>query len=440
MANTIDNFLVGLGFKYDDKGAKKFSSSLGTIKSKALQLGAVLGTSFAAKSLIFDRSEVADNMGKFADQIGVTASNVNALSSAFKLMGSDASGAMGALQAISKMQSASQQDKASRKQEVAAQGLPSSIVTDILKSKNAYSGYIKLVEDGNKLTAVQRIRLLGVLGLNEKIALQMKQNPKALKESLALFNKIDPDFGKLAKESAAFNDELDKAKISTQGIGDSISSDILPPLKKVASMYNKLVQNHPKVAKDVVESGAGLLAITATGAGAGILHHLYKQKGLTRAAVKGTILPTKILSKAAKPVAKTAGSLLSKAAKPVAKTAGSLLSKAAKPVAKGVADSTEIASKGISAASKVSGFSILDFLGIAGLLLSPNGKMQGGDLSPQEIAINKKFNSYDDTDRSPKTINVNLSLDGETITKKVIDINNKNHTQALHNIQSSIKG
>ena len=409
MANTIDNFLVGLGFKYDDKGAKKFGSSLGAIKSKALQLGAILGTSFAAKSLIFDRSEAADNMGKFADQIGVTASNVNALSGAFKLMGSDASGAMGALQAISKMQSASQQDKSGYKQAVAAQGLNPSIVTGILKAKDAYSGFIKLVEYGNTLTPVLQRRLASTLGFGKPTILMMHQGIKATKETLSLLNKMDPSINKLAKESAAFNDQWEISKMRVSAIGDSISSDILPPLTKAASMYNKLDQNHPKVTKDVVESGAGLLAVTATGAGIGVLKYFHKGEGLIGAALRGFIAPIKIAGK----------------------VAGKVAALADIPLTSAIA--TEVA-LGHAAGPKYS-----------------TDDMPGSDFRTYKSSLSSWAKAYNDKNLShkksspsaegePKTIHVNLSLDGETIAKKVIDINNKNHTQAVHNIQSSIKG
>ena len=413
MANTIDNFLVGLGFKYDDKGVKNFGNALGNIKSKALQLGALLGTSFAAKNLIFDKSEYADNLGKFADEIGVTASQVDSLGNAFKLMGSNADGAMSALQTITKLQSSSQPDIASRKAFLQSQGFSSDIISDIVKSKNAYSGYIKLIEDGNKLTNSQRIQLLDILGLNSKIALQMQQGPRELKDTLSYFQRMNPSINQLAKESQEFNDEWDKLKIQVSDIGNSISSDILPPLTKGLSLLNKFTEKHPKTMTGATAAAGGLVAATAASSGLGFLNSGYK------GAVKGAILPSKLIAKSLYKSFPLTSVLSTEVA--LGQAAGPKYSVDDMPGSGFGMFKDSLTKWAISHHNENN---------------EKSKKINDGYLPSQE----KEFNRNNNDNNTPQNINLNINFDGETIVRKVIYVNNKAQTQAIHNIQSSIKG
>ena len=73
MSNVISSFLVGIGFDYDKKSAKQIEGGIDTIKSKALQLGAVVAGGFGLKSLTADFASSADMLGKFSQVFGVNA-------------------------------------------------------------------------------------------------------------------------------------------------------------------------------------------------------------------------------------------------------------------------------------------------------------------------------------------------------------------------------
>ena len=60
MSKVISSILVGLGFDYDKKGAQEIESGIGSIKSKALQLGAVVAGGFGLKSLTADFASSRD--------------------------------------------------------------------------------------------------------------------------------------------------------------------------------------------------------------------------------------------------------------------------------------------------------------------------------------------------------------------------------------------
>ena len=75
MPKTISNLLVGIGFDLDKDSTKKVSSGIDNVKSKALQLGGIVAGAFGIKALTSDFADAKDDLGKFADVMGVSANN-----------------------------------------------------------------------------------------------------------------------------------------------------------------------------------------------------------------------------------------------------------------------------------------------------------------------------------------------------------------------------
>ncbi len=389
MSKTINNFLVGLGFKYDGAGVKKFDGALTGLRSKALQLGAILGAGLGTKDILFNVPKEAEELGIFADQVGVTANQVNTLGTSLKFVGGTAADAQSALQSLNKIRTGDVQSQAALRANLEQHLLPGKkIVDDIVNAKNSYDAYLKVRKDGAKLTYGEQIRLTGLLGLSQKIALQMRESPKSFNDMLSRISKLNPDMNRLAKEAVAWNDEWTISKEILSGVATSISSDIIPPLTKALHLMNKFAEKHRKTI------GAGL-GVAAAGLGAGAFFGL-KAFGQSAKADEGLL----------------------------------------KATVKGVEASIKGTVKPIEFGAKA-GLGMIDsILTPIALALTPR-TMGGSTLSKADrtmmatLPVNKYANS---------PIQVNLSFDGHIFDKKIIDINNEQNTHALNDIFSEVRG
>lgn len=382
MADTINNFLVGLGFKYDDSGVKKFNSSLGTIRSKALQLGAVLGLGLGAKDLLFDIPEQAEQLGVFAKQIGSTAEKVNTLNMAMKLVGGTASDSQASLESLNNIRTGSIQEQAEFLAKISQQQLPTQIGKDIINAKDSYQAYINVINDGNKLTNEQQIRLANVLGLSKKIVLQMRESPKSFAETLNKISKINPAMNELAETSESFNNQWSILKERVSGIGNSISNEMLPPLTKGLSMLNKFIEKNPETTKAISTGTSILGGAAAVGIGSKVL----------KATGAMTFLP---------------------------ETAA-------------VVGATGL---GLAAGHK---FSTDDMPGSDFGTFQDTLTSFAKDYNKTHLKmINSNNNNTKET--QPQDIHLSIILDGETIEKKVLNITNKERSQALSDMESTVR-
>lgn len=92
-AETLRDFLVSLGFDVDESGAKKFSSVLGDVTSKAMKAGAAIEA--AALTIAGFTAKISDGLDKLywqSQRTGATANNIRSLGYAVKQAGGDVNG------------------------------------------------------------------------------------------------------------------------------------------------------------------------------------------------------------------------------------------------------------------------------------------------------------------------------------------------------------
>lgn len=100
-AQVIQDFLVALGFKLDEQGAKKFTDTLSDISTKALALGGVVEG--AALSIVYFTDQIAQGLDKVywsSQRTGASAAGIKALGYAAVQAGSSAEAAQAGLERL----------------------------------------------------------------------------------------------------------------------------------------------------------------------------------------------------------------------------------------------------------------------------------------------------------------------------------------------------
>lgn len=202
----IDELLVGLGFEYDPKDAKKFKDDVGKTVNIVKQLSkAAIGAATAITGMTIASARASDEQGKLADEIGETVENVSALQFAQQIAGGTADGMSNSLRELSLRASEAARGTGSG---VEAFGLLGISVTDTNgRIKNTSQLMREVSGRMQGLDRARQIELADKLGLRDSIRL-LQDGPQAFDELTARAKALGETTAEDASISADFNDSL----------------------------------------------------------------------------------------------------------------------------------------------------------------------------------------------------------------------------------------
>lgn len=247
-AETIKEFLVGLGFQVDEAGLKKFDSG---IKSASLKVAAFGAASVAAAgSVVAFVGSVAnrlDAIGDTADRIGTTAEELMRLQYVATLSGSSAEAAASAMENLGRIAGE------------AAQGIGrgAKVFADLGLSAKDASGNLKptsqlLAEVGDKIKDLSRqeqVAVLSKLGIDPSMIGAITGGMQELAgEFDALYKAAGVDLNQAAEASGAFNDALDRLSMTFDAVKTAVAIKFMPQIARgIDTVRQFLVQNLPKI-------------------------------------------------------------------------------------------------------------------------------------------------------------------------------------------------
>lgn len=235
MANVISSFLVGIGFDYDNRAAAAIGTGIDSIKSKALQLGAVVAGAFGIKALTFDFAQSKDMLGKFSEVFGVTANDVQALGNALATEGGTLESFMAQLESIERARARIRVGDVAF---FAPAGKAGINPNDIANARNATEAYLGLADSFAAMNQQQRINAAEALGLDEASIRLLSQGRASVEDLVAKYKEIRPITNEMTDSAAEFNRQWLEMKANIGGVADVISSDLLPVINDITKSIN----------------------------------------------------------------------------------------------------------------------------------------------------------------------------------------------------------
>lgn len=276
MANTLSNFLIGVGFDYDNKGATEIGSGLDSIKGKALQLGSVVAGAFGIKKLTSDFAASRDELGKFSQTFGLLPSDVFGFGQALQHEGGSLEGFMSQLVSLEKMRAGLQQGDAGF---IGMAGQAGLNVNPLIDAQNATEGYLALANQFQAMSQSQRINAAGALGLDEASIRLLSQGSEQIQKTVNRMKGIRDVTPEMTQEARRYNDQMQDLTNNIGSFADKASMTLLPAINDIVEDTNEWIdankklinQNLDKVLEPIGEN-FGVIA-TAGGllAGSGIL-------------------------------------------------------------------------------------------------------------------------------------------------------------------------
>ena len=267
MANVISSFLVGVGFDYDQKGADEIGSGIDRVKSKALQLGAVVAGSFGIKALTADFAQSRDQLGKFAEVFGVGAEDVQAFGNALASEGGTLESFMSQLQGIERLRAGLIVGDAGF---IAQAGRAGIDTTGIEAATTATEAYLALADQFAGLSQQQRLNAASALGLDEASIRLLSKGRTEVEEIVERFRKIRPVTDEMTDATARFNRQWLELTQNTGGFADQVSVPLIREINDITASMNSWIGANRNLINsninDFLEPFEGNLVAIATAA------------------------------------------------------------------------------------------------------------------------------------------------------------------------------
>lgn len=282
MANTLTNFLIGIGYDYDDKGEKKVKAGMESIKSSTLAIGSAM--SAAAIGAGYQVDKMAEKSRKLQDQLYRSTAPttwVQGYGAALKELGGDADDAANRVLTADKLLAALRMGDAGTFDALGKAGFDAGYLA---QSKDAQEFITRSAErfatvqsDALTTQTQYRLNMAGVLGLTdaefklwEQGGAYVDTHSKQLAKQLGYTEDLNTLQYQYSQSWVALNLELDRA-------GNTVSNIMLPGMTKLVGLANEYVgaftdfaQKNPQEAQAAV-TGAGVAAAGTGVAGLGAL-------------------------------------------------------------------------------------------------------------------------------------------------------------------------
>lgn len=410
MAEVINSFLVGIGYDYDDSGAKEMDAGMDGIKSKSLQAGAaisaaIIAGAFGAAALANNFAEAKDELGKFSEVYGVTANDVAALGYGFELSGGSSDGILSQIESLEKIRAATLTGDYSVFEKAGIAGANAGAITG---AKNSVEAYIALANQFEKMSSRQRINAAAAFGLDDSSIRLLSTGSNGVRALMDDYKKMRPISDDMTKSSAEYNDQVLELKTNIGGLADKLSMALLPNMTDTVKTMNEWVDiNRELIDQNMDETLAGIA------------------DGLGLLTVAGGLLASgglfAGLASMAKSIPIIGGGLAAIA------TSAVWISGIGAAAAGGAAAGTVIYNNLSNDARDLIG-------GTVAQMLADLGVSGAQDAIDRDMAFRSSFNM----NSQPTTIN--LVLDGKVIDQKIIDHNERENQATIEELTSPTAG
>lgn len=255
MSNSIRNFVVGMGYDYDQQGEQRINSGLSSIKSTVLQLGATVAGGYGLKALTTGFADATDKIGKFSQVFGVLPEDIQAIGQALEHEEGSLSSFMSQLEGLENLRAGALGGDVGFLGELGKFGIDGNVILD---AENAVEAYKALADQFERVGAQQRIKGAGILGLDAASIRLLSQGGNSLDATIEEEKTVRLLTEDMTKVAADFNDAVQRFGDHSASLTDKLSTSLLPFITDALEGASDLVgSNSDETARDLTALAIG---------------------------------------------------------------------------------------------------------------------------------------------------------------------------------------
>ncbi len=255
-AETIKDFLISLGFKVDDAGAKKFDATIAATTQQALKLGAVVKDT--ALSVVAFTAKIAsglDNLYGMSQRTGATVQGIQQIGYAVSQLGGTADGARSSLEGLAQFVRNSPGAEAFLNRLGVQTRDASGNMRDMA---SVFSGVVQKL---NKMPFNRANHYAQMLGIDEKTLMAMRRDVGQFSTEYAQITKAigyNPDVA--AVSANRFMTSLRSFEQMADMARDKIGSSLAEGLSgSIDTLRKQIVDNFPQIEQTITLGIKGIL-------------------------------------------------------------------------------------------------------------------------------------------------------------------------------------
>lgn len=268
MSNVITQFLIGIGYDYDDKGERAAKAGMEAIRSSTLAIGSALSSAAIGAGVKVD--QLAEKSRKLQDQLYRTSTPttwVQGYGVALTELGGNADDAVSRVTDLENQLAAIQKGDRGF---VDALGQAGFDAGDLAQAKDAQDFISRASDQFSRATHTQRLNMASVLHLTdsefklwEQGGSYVREHSQQLAEQIGYTEELNQKQYQYSQSWVELNLELDKA-------GNTISNIMLPGMinlvkeaRSFTGAFNTFAGDHPEVTQAATGVAAGASVATA---------------------------------------------------------------------------------------------------------------------------------------------------------------------------------
>jgi hypothetical protein len=302
MANTIINFLVGLGFDVDDKGRKEFEDGLKSIESTTIKVGAAMtGALVAVGATVNNNARGIADVNNKAFRMSSSTEYLLKFGAAIKRAGGDSSDAVTEMQKLDTvMDELRVKGESGTLNELARAGFDPAYLS---QAKDAEDLSSRIADQYQKASEGQRRVASDILGISDATAKLYSGGSDYLKAQVTEAGNLTHVTQDLIDKAAEYNQKLLDAQTSWDGLVNTATSQYLPILGRIADASSSAFKRLDEFTRENPDVAAQVAVGATTAAGGAALS--------TGAAVASKLgIPGAGIARAAGPVGVAAGTAI----------------------------------------------------------------------------------------------------------------------------------
>jgi hypothetical protein len=245
VSNVIESFFVSLGFEVDTAKVEEFKKKTEELRASVLKVGAIFtGAAVGIGMMVLKVAEGMDDVGDFADIVGMSAREVAALGKVADQNDSSMSAMQSTLQGISQTTGEAAMGVGRAAKIFEMLGFSAKDATG--KTKSAYDMLGEVADRMKGMGASERLALAGKMGIDASLIPLLSKGSEKFRELAESAKAANP----LTDEQYAQADEIvklwNKATAGVSGYTKLLAAKLFPVMKKILVAYNDWVSSVKK--------------------------------------------------------------------------------------------------------------------------------------------------------------------------------------------------
>lgn len=238
MVDTLRNFTIGLGLdttQFDD-GERNVVSGLNNIRTVALAAGATAAIAIGSQ-LASNFAESTNELDRFSRLFAVLPDEVRGLGAAAEEQGGSLDGVLNTLEQIERLRASTPQQIGGLFAEAGIRGIDPSV---ILEAESATEAYLALADVLGDLTPQERLQAQPVLGLSNADLLVLQQGREEIESIIARQTEIRPFLTDDVENIREYNRQWVILNSNVGAVTDSLGSRFIPVVNEALDTTNEV--------------------------------------------------------------------------------------------------------------------------------------------------------------------------------------------------------